>query len=303
MTDQPKTQISSESAGVQSSPPCETTAADAVGAAGPPGVEATVRIGATPYGLRSDDAYLSAMGGEFEPGMVRLAQALVRKTDVVFDIGANIGCTAIMFGALAAEVHAFEPAPSTFAFLRTNIANSGLKNVRLHNCGLGAVTTATTLTFSADNRSGGFVSATQPSAGHLIEPIRLRQLDDLVPELGVARVDLVKIDVEGFEGHVLRGARGTLARHRPLVVSELNHWCLNAFQRTSVPDHLDLLRSIFPILLAVDGDRYLDLHNPAENYIVMYHHINHRLFSNILGAFDEGRIAGFRSGWRHEFAT
>ena len=83
---------------------------------------------------------------------------------------------------------------------------------------------------------------------------------------------------------------------------ELNHWCLNAFQRTSIPDFFDFLRSRFPILLAVDGTGcYLDLHDATESYGVMYHHIIHMRFLNILAGFDESRFALFKSIYEHRF--
>jgi len=90
---------------------------------------------------------------------------------------------------------------------------------------------------------------------------------------------------------------GERSRRFPLigrVVLELNHWCLNAFQRTSIPDFLDLLRSMFPILLAVDGSNYMDLHDTSESYIVMYNHILHMRFPNILAAFEEGQLGGIQ---------
>jgi hypothetical protein len=128
-------------------------------------------------------------------------------------------------------------------------------------------------------------------------------LDEVVKSLALSKVDFIKIDVEGFEGHVLRGATETLCSYRPIVVLELNHWCLNAFQRTSIPDYFDLLRSIFPILLAVDGSSYLNLLDESESYIVMYNHILHMRFPNILAAFDENRLTKFRSLYNHQNIT
>ena len=46
--------------------------------------------------------------------MVRLFSKLIRLTDVVLDIGANIGCTSLLFGQLASRVLSFEPSPSTW---------------------------------------------------------------------------------------------------------------------------------------------------------------------------------------------
>ena len=266
--------------------------------------EVMVDIAGKRYPISSDDTYIDHMKRGFEPNMVRLFQATATGSNTLLDIGANIGCTAILFGTLAKTVHAFEPSATTFAFLKKNVTRSGLGNVSLHNIGLGAESGEFTLTFSPSNRAGGFVSnQTQASAGHVVENIVIHPLDDVVAGLALRGVDFIKIDVEGFEGHVLRGATRTLSTFHPVVVLELNHWCLNAFQRTSVPDFFDLLRSIFPILLAVDGSSYLNLHDPGESYVVMYHHIVHMRFMNVLCAFDESRLQPLRKGFEHQFAA
>ena len=159
-----------------------------------------------------------------------------------------------------------------------------------------------TLTFSPANRSGGFVSnQTKTGAGYNTETIVIRQMDEVVGSLTQPDVDFIKIDVEGFEGSVIRGAQQTLSTYRPVVVLELNHWCLNAFQRTSVPDFFDLLRSVFPILYAVDGDNYLDLLDEGDSYIVMYHHILHQRFPNIVGAFEANQLNRFWRAYQHRF--
>lgn len=265
--------------------------------------EVALDIGGRAYVLASDDTYLDAHIGGFDPEMVKLFRAVASGSEAILDVGANIGCAALLFGGLSKVVHAFEPSPSTFAFLQRNVARSGLKNVFAHNCGLGDERGESQLTYSPTNRSGAYVSdQTQASSGHIVETIRLRRMDEVVSSLSIPKVDFIKIDVEGFEAHVLRGGEATLATCKPTVVLELNHWCLNAFQRTSVPDFFDFLRSRFPILLAVDGSCYLNLHNPNESYTVMYHHILRMRFLNILAAFDEGRIGTLRETYRHGFS-
>jgi FkbM family methyltransferase len=265
--------------------------------------EANVDIGGKKYIITSDDDYLESIRNGFEPEMVKLFRTVASDSEVILDVGANIGCTAILFGELSTSVHAFEPSQSTFAFLEKNILRSGLRNVFLQDIGLGEEPGEYTLTFFPSNRAGGFVSnQTQASAGHTVENIVIRQMDEVVQSLNLQRVDFIKIDVEGFEGHVLRGATQTLSTHSPVVVLELNHWCLNAFQRTSIPDFFDFLRSIFPIVLAVDGSSYLNLHDKSDSYIVMYHHIVHMRFPNVLAAFDEDRLSRFRSLY-HRFVA
>lgn len=266
--------------------------------------ELEVDIGGNKYIIASDDDYLEQIKFGFEPEMVKLFRTLATDSEIVLDIGANIGCTAILFGEISEKVYAFEPSQTTFKFLEKNISRSGRRNILAQNIGLGAETSETTLTFSPSNRSGGFVSnQTQASAGHTVEKIVIRPLDEVIKSLNLKneRIDFIKIDVEGFEGHVLRGARQTLTSNRPVVVLELNHWCLNAFQRTSIPDFFDLLRSIFPILLAVDNSSYMDLHDENDCYIVMYHHILNMRFPNIVASFDEMNLGQFRSIYEHGF--
>lgn len=254
------------------------------------------------YPFVSDDEYLLPMAGGFEPDMVELFRVLIGPGDTVLDVGANIGCTAVLFGSLARRVHCYEPSPSTFHFLERNVAASGLTNVRCYNFGLGSEEKVTTLTYAPANRSGAFVSdRISASEGHRIERIQIRTLDAHVAELGVSRVDFLKIDVEGFEQSVLCGGSRTLQHHRPLVVMELNHWCLNAFQRITIPDFFDFLRATFPVVRAVDGACYLDVHDSSEAYMVMYHHINRRRFPNLVLGFDEHRVREFEARFRHSF--
>lgn len=259
-------------------------------------MKAKVDIGGTEYPLESDDDYLANMGSTFEPDTVKLFQTLAQGT--VLDIGANIGCTALLFSQLADQVYAFEPSPSTYALLRKNV--DAAINVFTHNVGIGDTQGESELTFARNNRSGGFVSdKTSASTGHVVEKISIDTLDDTVRRLKLKGVDFIKIDVEGFEAHVIKGAQETLSSYRPVVALELNHWCLNAFQRTSVPEFFDYLRSVFPILYAIQGDGYMDLHDPSESYIVMYWHILHMKYLTLVGAFYDSDLEKFNMAYIH----
>jgi len=276
------------------------------------------KINGKPYSISSDDDYLDHVEGEFEPEMVSLFKSLIQPADTVLDIGANIGCTSLLFGDLARKVYSFEPSPTTHRWLVQNVRMAKLNNVEPINLGLGKDAGTFELTFAPNNRSGGFVSnLTNASEGHQVEQITIAKGDDFIREHQIAKVDFIKIDVEGFEQSVIEGLAETIAREQPIVVLELNHWCLNAFQRTSVPDFFDFLRSVFPYLYAVDmrytsnlRDRLQrellpflydkkdakNLHDQNAAYHVMYRHILHgSSYPTLVGAFKPKQLSALSS--------
>ncbi len=276
------------------------------------------KINGKPYSISSDDDYLDHVEGEFEPEMVSLFKSLIQPTDTVLDIGANIGCTSLLFGDLARKVYSFEPSPTTHRWLVQNVRMAKLNNVEPINLGLGKDAGTFELTFAPNNRSGGFVSnLTNASEGHQVEQITIAKGDDFIREQQIAKVDFIKIDVEGFEQSVIEGLAETIAREQPIVALELNHWCLNAFQRTSVPDFFDFLRSVFPYLYAVDmrytsnlRDRLQrellpflydkkdakNLHDQNAAYHVMYRHILHgSSYPTLVGAFKPKQLSALSS--------
>lgn len=250
-------------------------------------MEKNIRIGDKTYSLSSDDNYLDAMGSDFEPHMVQLFRALITPDDVVADIGANIGLTAILFSALARWVYAFEPSPSTFNILRNNLARAGATNVEMVNLGLGNKTDSLTITFAKSNRSGGYVSdKIRPEAGHISEEIRIQTLDSFFTRKQPPT--FLKIDVEGFEQNVIKGGAAFLREYKPMVVMEMNHFCLDVLQRITIPDFLDFMRANFPYLYAIDTDNktIVNLHVPDQAYVVMHEHVVKHRFPNIVGGFD-----------------
>lgn len=150
-----------------------------------------------------------------------LMQALRGRIDpagTCLDIGANIGNHALFFAGYFAEVFAFEPNPRTFALLQFNAALR--PNVRCFDIGLSDRAGSARLTVPAGNAGMATLegSAAAAHGGQSVE-CRLARADDL-PALRAKRVALIKIDVEGHEASVLRGAAALLARDRPVVVFE-----------------------------------------------------------------------------------
>jgi FkbM family methyltransferase len=252
-----------------------------------------VRIGLKDYDVAFDDAYGQNLGRVFEPGLTTILSALQPRGTVALDVGANIGLTSLLLSQQASRVHAFEVVPSTFNILRENIAHAELlETVELHPFGLGDAAADVPMRFAPLYRSGAFVDTAGVASADLAREVGRIETLDSVPIAG--RIGIIKLDVEGYEALVLAGGRERLAKDCPIVVLELNHWCLNAFRRTSVPDFLDELRTIFPVLLAVDEDDFdiKDLHSADQNYSVLHEHIVRFRYKTIVAAFDHQQTLG-----------
>lgn len=249
-------------------------------------------IGGHSYELESDDDYLSNMGGVFEPETTALFETLAAGSRVSLDIGANVGCTALLLSNLSQHVHAFEPSPTTHHLLAMNTKQ--VDNVTTHCIGLGAKPKFSELIYDPANRSGGYVSAGAALPdGYVTEKIEIRTLDKVVKHYDVTDIDFMKLDVEGFELDVLRGAPKTLRRFRPIVALEMNHWCLNAFRRVSIPEFMDYLCAVFPHVYAVQDRTYLDLQNPTQRYVAMYRHILQLRYCTVVCAQDKTKLGTF----------
>lgn len=100
-------------------------------------------------------------------------------------------------------------------------------------------------------------------------------------------------NVEGYELNVLNGLRNTILASEPVVMLEANHWCLNAFQRISIPDFIDQLLDLFPILYAVNGLKYLNMRNQSERYVFFNSNILRNEFIDIVGGFSPPQFERF----------
>jgi FkbM family methyltransferase len=273
--------------------------------------EVRLAIGGRTYRIRSDDTYLKAMrrgvthrveaalrqavgANRFEPRMARLYAALIRPDDVVLDVGANIGCTSILFAQLARRVVAFEPVPKTFDFWRQNIDASGHANCLAMNFALGDDNKTSHMHYSEANRSGAFVADSVDGTGESAA-VDVRRLDDVVGSLGVPVVDFIKIDVEGYERKVIEGGWSTIAANRCLIQMELNSWCLNAMHRVALPDFLDFLLDRFPLVYCVEKGSYANIRKIPVRWHVMHENIIERRFKEMVLGFDSSRLQRFHS--------
>jgi FkbM family methyltransferase len=144
--------------------------------------------------------------------------------DTVIDAGANIGAFSVEVGELVGpegRVYSFEPASSSFELLKRNIELNGLSNVTPNRCGLGEEEGELMLNLY-DQHGGNTLLPTRNDKRRVVgkERVRIRTVDSFVKESEVGRVDFLKVDTEGFELPVLKGAKETLLRDHPRIAGE-----------------------------------------------------------------------------------
>jgi FkbM family methyltransferase len=133
---------------------------------------------------------------------------LLRPGDLFVDVGANVGSYTLLAASTGANCVSFEPLPDTYRKLVRNIGMNGLMSrVDAVNAGVGS--SSGELRFTADLDTDNHVVIDTYQGRE--ERVTVTTLDEKV---GDRNVSLVKIDVEGFEAEVIRGAR-RLLRTRP----------------------------------------------------------------------------------------
>lgn len=170
--------------------------------------------------------------------------SIIRPGWCMADVGANIGEVTLNLARLTGttgRVHSFEPDEVAFARLNRNVELNGRPaNIFINRLGLGDRSEELILQQEVDfNRGGSRIHR------HLREGQRIRigTLDAYAGEKQVERFDLVKIDVEGYELRVLRGAEHLIHRCKPVLFVELDDQNLRS-QGNSAVELVSFLESM-----------------------------------------------------------
>lgn len=164
--------------------------------------------------------------GAYERGLLSFLKnaAIAAGPGTVFlDIGANVGQHSLFMSAHATQVHAFEPWAVARRAITRKIALNRIGNVTVHSIGLSdhdheEIYYAPTLS----NRGTGSFVASHNLSNRNAGRLPLVAGDTYLAAHGIDRVDVIKVDVEGFEPQALAGLAATIARCRPVVALECN---------------------------------------------------------------------------------
>jgi FkbM family methyltransferase len=187
-------------------------------------VAADLRDGRRMHGRLDDHTQRKVLFGVYEGAETAVVSDRLRPGDTFVDVGAHIGWyTTLAARAVgpAGRVFAFEPFPRNHALLSANVASNGLDQVQITHAAVSDAPGSITVAVQGESDSGSVTAGPWGSTDSVEVPAVT--LDGVVP--ADADVAFIKIDVEGFERHVLDGAPSTLQRTRAVLI-ELNRGAL-----------------------------------------------------------------------------
>ena len=161
---------------------------------------------------------------------------------VALDVGANVGNHALFLSKHCKVIHAFEPYPPVLAQLKRNISINHLSNIIVHEVGIGTVRKRMPYFENDTNNlgAGSFEVTHEGTNERAAMSLDLVNGDEYLFEQQVVKVDLVKMDVEGFEVDALTGLQETMREYRPAVVFEIGPTTRRKVQT------LERLHALFP---------------------------------------------------------
>jgi FkbM family methyltransferase len=195
--------------------------------------------------LREPVAFHLLIDGTYEPETLRLVLNRLGPGSTFVDVGANIGAFTIpaarKVGA-AGRVVAIEASPLVFSYLAQNVAVNRISNVHLRFC---AATDSESLALAFYEAPPDHFGMGSLAAQFQAKPTAVpgESLDGILAQENIAEVTVLKVDVEGFESAVLRGAARLLnSPHPPIVIFEFCDWAEARVPNAKVGEAQRLLR-------------------------------------------------------------
>jgi FkbM family methyltransferase len=165
------------------------------------------------------------LSGSWEGEEWRWIAPHLPKGGTFVDVGAHVGTYAIRAARAVGNtgtIVAIEPNPATLDILRNHASQLKYSNITIVPVACGEKPGVLPL-FSGPATNTGTTSFSSANAGteNLVAEVEVRKLDDIVKQHELGRLDVLKIDTEGAETMVLRGASETIARFQPVIQVEI----------------------------------------------------------------------------------
>lgn len=192
--------------------------------------------------------------GLYEEHIISILHNELKPGHTFLDIGANLGYFSVLAGKIVGpkgSVISFEPSPINFQYLIKNTQDNQTP-VTLHN--LGVWHEPTTLKFETAKWSLG--------SSHILFNGERSDLPDTeieikcvpIDELSIPTIHVMKMDIEGAEPFALRGMEKTILKHKPIIIMEINRYCLRKFFNSDADDIFSILQKWGYTWESIDGN-------------------------------------------------
>ena len=181
--------------------------------------------------------------GTFEFNNTFIFHELVNKNDAIIDIGANIG----LYTLIAAKklrntgrIYAFEPSIVAIKDLRKNIETNKYLNIDIYDFALSDSNGKEEFYRCEDDAYNSLIAKPMQEAidTYIVDVITL---DEFVKTKKIQKIDIIKIDAEGLDYRILKGAQLTLKKFKPIIFCEINKFYLDEISRVVFNNYLEEL--------------------------------------------------------------
>lgn len=193
----------------------------------------------------------------------------IKKGDVVFDVGANIGYYTVLFSIITrknGEIHAFEPVPPTFQKLLDSVKY--FRNVQTINKAVGDYNGLVDVHYNLNDSEKASLIAPKEGTFETTK-IPILTLDSYFIEQNLNKINFVKCDVEGLEYEVLKGFEKTLFKYKPKLSIEVT---ISSEKRTNLFNFLQQVGYKRFHKIEVDFPEFdpNDLSNQDQDFFYLY---------------------------------
>lgn len=173
----------------------------------------------------------------WEPHITQILYRNLRPDSVFVDVGSNYGWHSIKSSPFCKTIYSFEPQKYIHDIQMSNIIENNISNINLFNCGIGEINELKEMTPIDYNNPS--INMGDLSVGIGGEKIEIKTLDSF----NLDKLDFIKIDVQGYEKFVLKGAENTINKCKPTIIIEMEEHQLRRFNY-GVVELFELIRGL-----------------------------------------------------------